>query len=103
MSPFHIKSQTLRQAQLDPGTALGVFSRRPEDLSEPDKESKKAGSDKRPGWKQADVKRAIAAAEQAGLETYRIEIYPDCTIAIVVGDPAQSSPRPENHAAPSQT
>jgi len=37
-------------------------------------------------WRQADVRRAIAAAEKAGLSAYRIEIAPDGTIAIVVGD-----------------
>lgn len=36
-------------------------------------------------WRQADVKRAIAAAEKAGLPSYRIEIAPDGTITIVVG------------------
>lgn len=39
---------------------------------------------KRP-WRQADVRRAIGAAQQAGLERYRVEIGPDGTIAIVVG------------------
>lgn len=38
-------------------------------------------------WSEADVERAIAAAEQAGLGTYRVEISPDGTIAIVVGVP----------------
>ena len=42
----------------------------------------------RKGWRQADVKRAIGAAEQAGLSSYRIEIAPDGTITIVVGEPA---------------
>lgn len=36
-------------------------------------------------WLEADVERAIAAAERAGLDAYRIEIAPDGTIAIVVG------------------
>ena len=40
-----------------------------------------------PLWRDADVDRAIAAAERAGLGTYRIEIAPDGTIAIVVGMP----------------
>lgn len=39
---------------------------------------------KRP-WRQADVRRAIGAAQQAGLQQYRVEIGPDGTIAIVVG------------------
>jgi len=36
-------------------------------------------------WRQADVKRAIGAAEQAGLRFYRVDIAPDGTISIVVG------------------
>lgn len=35
-------------------------------------------------WREADVLRAIAAAEKAGLAAYRIEIATDGTIAIVV-------------------
>jgi hypothetical protein len=38
------------------------------------------------GWCQADVERAIAAAEAAELPSYRIEIGPDGTITIVVGE-----------------
>jgi len=40
-----------------------------------------------PRWQDADVERAIAAAERAGLRAYRVEIAPDGTIAIVVGIP----------------
>ncbi|HEY6814087.1 MAG TPA: hypothetical protein VI168_00980 [Croceibacterium sp.] len=36
-------------------------------------------------WREAEVERAIAAAEKAGLSAYRVEIAPDGTIAIVVG------------------
>jgi hypothetical protein len=39
-----------------------------------------------PRWLEADVERAIATAERAGLRGYRIEIAPDGTIAIVVGN-----------------
>lgn len=39
----------------------------------------------RGSWRQADVKRAIVAAEKAGLRAYRIELAPDGTISIVVG------------------
>ena len=38
-------------------------------------------------WRQTDLKRAIAAAEKAGLKDYRVEIAPDGTISIVVGKP----------------
>lgn len=40
---------------------------------------------RKPRWRQSDVKRAIAAAEQAGLSAYRVEVAPDGTISIVVG------------------
>lgn len=46
-------------------------------------------------WRQSDIKRAIGAAEKAGLEVYRIEIVPDGTITIVVGRSAV-----EEEAAP---
>jgi len=45
-------------------------------------------------WRQADVKRAIAAAEQAELKSYRIEIDPDGTISIIVGAPLETA-RPD--------
>jgi hypothetical protein len=47
-------------------------------------------------WRQADVKRAIAAAEKAGLRSYRIEIGPDGTISIVVGAPSETSANPDS-------
>jgi hypothetical protein len=40
---------------------------------------------RKPRWRQSDVKRAIVAAEQAGLRAYRVEVAPDGTISIVVG------------------
>jgi hypothetical protein len=40
-------------------------------------------------WRQSEVRRAIAAAEKAGLHAYRVEIAPDGTIAIVVGGPVE--------------
>lgn len=36
-------------------------------------------------WRDADLQRAIRAAEEAGLADYRVEIAPDGTITIVVG------------------
>jgi hypothetical protein len=86
MSPFHIKAGVLRQMQLEPTTALGVFSARPED-DVPD--ANPEGRAKR-GWRQSDVKRAIAAAQQAELANYRVEIAPDGTISIVVGAPSDT-------------
>lgn len=40
---------------------------------------------RRAQWRDADVGRAIAAAQEAGLESYRVDIAPDGTISIVVG------------------
>lgn len=42
-------------------------------------------------WRQSDVKRAIVAAEQAGLRAYRVEVAPDGTISIVVGAPSEAA------------
>ncbi len=36
------------------------------------------------GWQDADLRRAIAIAQEAGLASYRIEIAPDGTITITV-------------------
>ena len=40
-------------------------------------------------WRESDVRRAIGAAEKAGLHRYRVEIAPDGTISIVVGADAE--------------
>jgi len=55
----------------------------PEDESSPESEGN-------PAWREADVRRAIAIAEEAGLKDYRVEIAIDGTIAIVVGAPADA-------------
>ena len=86
MAPFHIKAQILRQSQLEPATALGVFE--PRAAAEG---SNSGQSGARKSWRQSDVKRALAAAEQAGLDSYRVEIAPDGTIAIVVGIPEETA------------
>lgn len=43
-------------------------------------------------WREADVKRALAAAEKARLRSYRVDISPNGTISIVVG----GSNKPQN-------
>lgn len=91
MASFHIKSQMLRQSQLEPRTALGVFEPRAAEGNSPGDET--AMRSKR-RWQQSEVKRAIAAAEQAGLESYRVEVAPDGTISIVVGAPADTAAGP---------
>jgi hypothetical protein len=47
-------------------------------------------------WRATDLKRAIRAAEKSGLTSYRIEIAPDGTIAIIVGG---RSEQPANAAS----
>jgi hypothetical protein len=92
MAPFHIKAQVLRKAQLEPTAALGVFDAR---LTEADLPSDELVATTRARWKQTDLKRALSAAEQAGLSSYRVEIAPDGTISIVVGDPADTAASPD--------
>lgn len=83
MAPIRIQAQALRRkkaaAQAD---AMGAF---PIVLDDPDEPPKKKT------WRQADVKRAIAAAEEAGLSSYRVEVASDGTISVIVGDPADTA------------
>lgn len=87
MAPFHIKAQVLRQSQLEPGTALDIFEPRAEEGAPPPGEVPASG---RARWRQSDVKRLVAAAEQAGLQSYRVEIAPDGTLSIIVGAPEET-------------
>jgi hypothetical protein len=52
---------------------------------------RKVPDEERAQARQADVKRAIEAAEQAGLKSYCVEVAPDGTIAIVVGPPEDTA------------
>lgn len=42
-------------------------------------------ADRESDWREADLKRAISVAEEAGLQCYRVEIATDGTISIIVG------------------
>jgi hypothetical protein len=88
MAPFHIKAQVLRQSQLEPGAALGIFEPRAEKGASSSGEAQISG---KRHWRQSEVKRMIAAAEQAGLESYRVELAPDGTLSIIVGAPEQTA------------
>lgn len=44
-------------------------------------------------WREADIKRAISAAEKARLRSYRVDITADGTISIVVGAAAKAPAR----------
>ena len=91
MAPFHIKAQILRQAQLEPAAALGVFAERTGGADVPSPTARPTG---KAGWRQSDVKRVLAAAGQAGLHSYRVEVAPDGTISLIVGEPAATAPPP---------
>jgi hypothetical protein len=87
--PIQIRAQVLRNR--DPlafgGTPIGCAAVTDDPSAAP--------GDKRDGkarWRQADVRRAIHAAEQAGLASYRVEIAPNGTIAIIVGAPSDTAP-----------
>lgn len=89
MTPIQIRSQTLRRLGSHP-TTFGSIAPMADDCP-PGPDDRPAG---RARWRQSDVKRAIAAAEQAGLESYRVELAPDGTIAIIVGEPADTAAGP---------
>jgi hypothetical protein len=78
--PILIHAEALREWRGAPDTcAMLGFAMADELPGKPD-ETRPRGE-----WLEADVQRAIRAAEEAGLSAYRIEIAPDGTIAIVVG------------------
>ena len=82
MVPLQIRSQALRRMSPSPiANPMPGFGPLPSTTA-PDA---CAGRTDRTGWRQADVARAIKAAEKADLRAYRIEIAPDGTISIVVG------------------
>ena len=79
-----IQGQSLREALVGPdqGPATGFIKPDDAPTSAPMPMAR---------WRQADLKRAIAAAEEAGLHSYRVEISPEGTISILVGaSPAAS-------------
>ena len=87
MVPIRIRSQALRRRR-------NTIENGPFALL-PDEDLLKAEPGAPCEWQQADVKRAIDAAEEAGLSSYRIEIAPDGSISVIVGDPADTaSPDP---------
>ena len=93
MAPFHIKAHALRQRQLEPMAALGVFDPR---SSAPDSCADGGTKAGKAPWRQTDIKRMIAAAQQAGLESYRVEVAPDGTLAIIVGTPGDTAQEPDS-------
>ena len=94
MAPFHIKAQILRQSQLEPTSALAVFEPRAGQGNPSSDESQASG---KRHWRQSEVKRMIAAAEQAGLQSYRIELAPDGALSIIVGAPEETAASNESN------
>ncbi len=45
-----------------------------------------------PGWRDADLKRAIRIARKSGLRAYRVEIDAEGTIAIIVAEDGAAVP-----------
>ena len=86
---IRVRAQVLRdrQAPLETGGPLGFVL--PDQAPAPP-----GGEAGKAPWRQSDVRRAIAAAEKAGLREYRIEIDRDGTIAIVVGGPGDAGRTP---------
>ena len=87
MAPFHIKAQILRRSQLQPERALEVFEPR----ASAEQPAEQASARSKRTWRQSEVKRALTAAQQACLESYRVEVAPDGTISIIVGIAADTA------------
>lgn len=77
--PIQVRAQVLRGLPTRGNATFGFF------LPAEDPQPIAEGRSRSPHGRQSDVRRAVAAAEEAGLQDYRIEIAPDGTIAIVVG------------------
>jgi hypothetical protein len=94
MVAIQIRAQALRQGQpvveSDAAQGLAIF---PDGAASSSSDGEGRG---RTHWRQADVKRAIGAAEKAGLRSYRVEIAPDGTISIVVGATPEMPASPAN-------
>ena len=89
MVPIQIKAQMLRRwPRGGHADVVGPFAIMPDDGAGAPEET--AGGPRKP-WRQSDVRRAVAAAEQAGLQSYRVEIAPDGTISIIVGAPSDTA------------
>ena len=89
MVPIQIKAQMLRRWPLvGHARTIGPFALVPDEAPHPPSHGETGEKGR---WRQSDIKRAIAAAKQAGLETYRVEIAPDGTISIIVGAPDETA------------
>jgi hypothetical protein len=80
-APIQIQAQFLRdwQSFAPPGPMSGFAIAPEEEALRPVKTAGRRGN-----WREKDVARAIGAAREAGLTSYRVEIGPDGTISIIV-------------------
>lgn len=85
--PIEIQAQILRHVAAPTGAIWG-FVDMPEEAEGSNKDV-----DRQP-WREKDLQRALAVAEEAGLKAYRVDIAPDGTISIVVGAYVET---PEEH------
>ncbi len=81
IAPLHIRSQAVKGAgsslRIGAGSGMTAF---PLDVTQ-------AAPAKRGAWRERDLRRALAVARCAKLRNYSVEIAPDGTISILVGNP----------------
>ncbi len=81
--PLQIQARILRDLEstspTDPMPGFDLPNTVPADWEKPAKR-------RRVQWRETDLRRAIGAAKRAGLRFYSVEIAPDGTISIVVGE-----------------
>ena len=84
--PFQIRAQVLRDWEACvPAQAFSALM--PLTPEEPVTSANSPAEPPAAGkWRQADVRHAIAAAQQAGLTHYRVEISSDGNITLLVGE-----------------
>jgi hypothetical protein len=87
--PIQVRAEILRNGELPaPYCAWQGFAPMTEDAAD---EPNEGVDHTELRWRDADLERAIDAAEKSGVRPYRVEIAPDGTISIFVGDPPQVS------------
>lgn len=83
---IQVRAEVLRHVTIPLG-AMSGFPLMADESASPEMDPFRTGQD----WRESDLKRAIAVAEEAGLRAYRVEIAPDGTITIIVGNEAAAS------------
>lgn len=82
VAPIQIRAQFLKDmGPLGPVGDTAAFIAMPDDAAT----AADCHKVRRGHWREKDLQRAIGAAKRSGLTDFRVEIAPDGTIAIVVG------------------